>query len=168
MLGVIPRAATALFEKLDAGRPVMNNRNSMSGLRTPTRYSVNSMGSLSKPIEKNWTLHATYVEIYNEQLRDLLLPESVPQHERGAVTIREDVKGHILLTGLHKVEINSVDDLMGALNLGSMIRQTDSTAINAKSLPPPRSVLRICSRRKATSAFKRSIMATLSLSSDVC
>jgi chromosome segregation ATPase len=129
--GVIPRAATALFEKLDGARP--SNRNSMSGLRTPTRYSANAAAMLAKGTEKTWSLKATYVEIYNEQLRDLLLPENVPYNERGAVTIREDVKGHILLTGLHTVEIHSVEDLMAALNFGSMIRQTDSTAINAKS-----------------------------------
>jgi chromosome segregation ATPase len=106
----------------------------MSGLRTPTRYSMNAATAMmAKNAERTWTLKATYVEIYNEQLRDLLVPETVPLHERGAVTIREDVKGHILLTGLHQVEINSVDDLMAALNFGSMIRQTDSTAINAKS-----------------------------------
>jgi chromosome segregation ATPase len=131
VLGVIPRAGAALFEKLDGARP--SNRNSMSGLRTPTRYSANAAAMLARGAEKNWSLKATYVEIYNEQLRDLLLPENVPHNERGAVTIREDVKGHILLTGLHTVEINSVDDLMAALNFGSMIRQTDSTAINAKS-----------------------------------
>ncbi|KAG9243893.1 putative chromosome-associated kinesin KIF4B [Calycina marina] len=131
VMGVIPRAATALFEKLEGPRPT-NNRNSMSGLRAPARYSANPTG-MSKPVEKSWTLKATYVEIYNEQLRDLLVPDHVPQHERGAVTIREDVKGHILLTGLHQVDINSVDDLMAALNLGSSIRQTDATAINAKS-----------------------------------
>ncbi|TVY24952.1 Chromosome-associated kinesin [Lachnellula hyalina] len=131
VMGVIPRAAIALFEKLDDKLP-MSNRNSMSGLRTPTRYSTN-VAALAKSAEKNWTLKATYVEIYNEQLRDLLVPEHTPLHERGAVTIREDTKGHILLTGLHQVEINSVEDLMAALNFGSMIRQTDSTAINAKS-----------------------------------
>ena len=49
------------------------------------------------------------------------------------VTIREDVKGGILLTGLHQVEIKSLDDLLRALNFGSSIRQTDATAINAKS-----------------------------------
>jgi kinesin family protein 4/21/27 len=105
----------------------------MSGLRTPTRYSTNSAALLAKNAEKNWTLKATYVEIYNEQLRDLLVPEHTPLNERNNVTIREDAKGHILLTGLHTVEINSVEDLMAALNFGSMIRQTDSTAINAKS-----------------------------------
>ena len=49
------------------------------------------------------------------------------------MTIREDVKGRILLTGLHQVTIKSIQDLLAALNLGSSIRQTDSTAINAKS-----------------------------------
>jgi hypothetical protein len=34
---------------------------------------------------------------------------------------------------LHQVAINSIDDLLGALNFGSSIRQTDATAINAKS-----------------------------------
>lgn len=72
-------------------------------------------------------------QIYNEQLRDLLVPESIPQGERATVAIREDTKGRILLTGLHQVNINSTEDLLNALNFGSSIRQTDATAINAKS-----------------------------------
>ncbi|CAG8970659.1 hypothetical protein HYALB_00003413 [Hymenoscyphus albidus] len=132
LLGVIPRAGMALFEKLDGGRaPSSSSRN--SGIRSPLRYSMNAAGGLPKGTEKNWTLKATYVEIYNEQLRDLLLPDHTPLGERGQVAIREDVKGHILLTGLHEIEINSVEDLMNALNFGSSIRQTDATAINAKS-----------------------------------
>lgn len=73
------------------------------------------------------------LQIYNEHLRDLLLPESAIANDRSNVTIREDTKGRIILTGLHQVNINSFDDLIGALNFGSTIRQTDSTAINAKS-----------------------------------
>ncbi|RDL37253.1 putative Chromosome-associated kinesin KIF4B [Venustampulla echinocandica] len=130
VMGVIPRAATALFEKLE-GRPAVSNRN--SGIRTPMRYSMNAAAIMSKATEKNWTLKATYVEIYNEQLRDLLLPENTPANERGQVTIREDTKGHIFMTNLHQVEIHTVEDLMRALNFGSSIRQTDATAINAKS-----------------------------------
>jgi chromosome segregation ATPase len=73
------------------------------------------------------------LQIYNEHLRDLLLPDSTPFSDRNNVTIREDTKGRILLTGLHQVNINSFEDLINALNFGSTIRQTDSTAINAKS-----------------------------------
>ena len=83
--------------------------------------------------DRSWQMTATYVEIYNEQLRDLLLPEAAPAHERSAVTIREDVKGRIMLTGLQSVAINSIEDLLNALNHGSTIRQTDATAVNAKS-----------------------------------
>lgn len=130
LLGVIPRAATALFEKLDGpkGNP---NRGSMSQLRTPARYSAQIPARNNA--EKNWTLKATYVEIYNEQLRDLLLPEHIAAHERSPVTIREDTKGNILLTGLRQIEVNSVEDLLNALNFGSTVRQTDATAINARS-----------------------------------
>lgn len=49
------------------------------------------------------------------------------------MTIREDEKRRILLTGLTQVPINSVEDLLNALNFGSSIRQTDATAVNAKS-----------------------------------
>ncbi|KAL4930904.1 kinesin family protein [Aspergillus undulatus] len=130
-MGIIPRAAQLLFEKLEGPK---HNRNSSTGLRTPSRYSVSSTSSFGKSnVEKNWQLKATYVEIYNEQLRDLLLPDSVAATDRSAVTIREDTKGRIILTGLHQVNINSFEDLIGALNFGSSIRQTDSTAINAKS-----------------------------------
>jgi chromosome segregation ATPase len=38
-----------------------------------------------------------------------------------------------LLTGLTQITISSVEDLLGALNFGSAIRQTDATAVNAKS-----------------------------------
>ncbi|POR32517.1 Chromosome-associated kinesin KIF4A [Tolypocladium paradoxum] len=101
---------------------------STSQLRTPRGYGQqNILG------DRNWSLKATYVEIYNEQLRDLLVSDSTPINERGNVAIREDTKGNILLTGLRQVEIHSVDDLMSALNFGSTIRQTDATAINAKS-----------------------------------
>lgn len=130
-LGVIPRAAMAIFEKLGGGRPQQSNRSSMTGLRAPKRYST--LPAAVSTEDKTWTLKATYVEIYNEQVRDLLVPEHTPAHEREVVNIRENTKGHILLTGLHQVEIKTVEDLMAALNFGSMIRQTDATAINAKS-----------------------------------
>ncbi|PWY66084.1 kinesin family protein [Aspergillus heteromorphus CBS 117.55] len=131
-MGIIPRAAQLLFEQLEG--PSKPNRNSGTGLRTPSRYSVGSTSSFGKgSADKTWQLKATYVEIYNEQLRDLLVPDSTPQGDRGTVTIREDTKGRIILTGLHQVNINSIEDLMGALSFGSSIRQTDSTAINAKS-----------------------------------
>lgn len=127
--GIVPRAAQALFEKLQ-GIPVRP-----TGLQTPKRYSTQGLAGVAKPTgaPKTWELKATYVEIYNEQLRDLLVPESIPMAERPQVVIREDTKGRIMLTGLRQVPIRSAEDLLNALNFGSSIRQTDATAINARS-----------------------------------
>lgn len=126
-MGIVPRAAQTLFEKLNA----VSGR-TMSGLRTPKRYSTNPLAQ-SGQADKGWTLKATYVEIYNEQLRDLLVDESVAPADRATVAIREDTKGRILLTGLTQYDINSAQDIFDALNFGSTIRQTDATAINARS-----------------------------------
>lgn len=60
------------------------------------------------------------------------MPPELQHAERLPITIRED-KGHILLTGLREVVVNDVEDLLAALNYGSSIRQTDATAINARS-----------------------------------
>ncbi|TKA83660.1 hypothetical protein B0A55_00469 [Friedmanniomyces simplex] len=132
IMGVVPRAAQALFVKLN-GAPTRQ-----SGLQTPKRYSTQGLPTLASLAKANgagrsWELKATYVEIYNETLRDLLVPENVSHGDRSQVAIREDTKGRILLTGLNQVPINSVEDLLGALNFGSAIRQTDATAINARS-----------------------------------
>lgn len=129
-MGIVPRAAQTLFEKLNGApaRPA-------SGIRTPKRYSVHTsaQGNNGNSADRSWTIKATYVEIYNEQLRDLLVSESVPQSDRATVAIREDTKGRILLTGLTQTDINSADDIYRALAFGSSIRQTDATAINARS-----------------------------------
>ncbi|KAF1944480.1 kinesin family protein-like protein [Clathrospora elynae] len=129
IMGIIPRAAALLFEKLEGPNP----RAVSSGIRAPSRLSGMHNLSAKALASKNWQLRATYVEIYNETLRDLLLPDNAPLNERPQVNIREDRDGRILLTGLTQIPINSVEDMLGALNHGSSIRQTDATAVNAKS-----------------------------------
>jgi kinesin family protein 4/21/27 len=84
-------------------------------------------------IDKGWDMSVTYVEIYNEQPRDLLLPEDAPFTERANVQIREDPRGRIFVEGLNSVRVSTVEELMRVLNHGSAIRQTDATAINARS-----------------------------------
>ena len=66
-IGVVPRAAGSLFEKLE--RPPALKRSESSGLRTPTRYSVHStqglasMAKTNASADKNWQMKATYVEV---------------------------------------------------------------------------------------------------------
>lgn len=62
-LGIIPRAAQALFDKLDGPKHNRNGSTS-TGLRTPQRYSMSSASSFTKQgAEKNWQMKATYVEV---------------------------------------------------------------------------------------------------------
>ena len=128
--GVVPRAAQALFEKLEGATQ------KQSGIQAPKRYSTHALPTLNNMAQggqKNWQLKATYVEIYQEQLRDLLVDETVPEKDRVHPAIREDTKGRIVVTGLTQVTINSAEDLYNALNFGSSIRQTDATNINERS-----------------------------------
>jgi hypothetical protein len=63
--GVIPRAASLLFEKL-TGTTQHRATMSGSGLRAPARYSTAGLGALqsaSKAMDRNWQLKATYVEV---------------------------------------------------------------------------------------------------------
>ncbi|KAL2419486.1 Kinesin-like protein KIF21A [Exophiala dermatitidis] len=134
MKGVVPRAAQYLFDHLNNGGPAHNRQN--SGLKSPTRYSMTSVNQLKQnsrsSADRAWEMSVTYVEIYNEQPRDLLLPENAPFMERANVQIRED-RGRIFVEGLNSVRVSSFEELIRVLNHGSAIRQTDATAINARS-----------------------------------
>lgn len=61
LAGVIPRAAAALFQHLGASQ--LDNRNSLSGLRAPKRYSTMSTPAAPKGKEPDWIMKATYVEV---------------------------------------------------------------------------------------------------------
>ena len=70
LIGVIPRAASVLFQKLQPPS-LKRSGSSGSGLRTPTRYSMHgtqglaSMAKAQSQPDKNWQIKATYVEVRN-------------------------------------------------------------------------------------------------------
>ncbi|KAF7722803.1 hypothetical protein EC973_002687 [Apophysomyces ossiformis] len=162
--GIIPRAMSALFERLEeqrrgssnmSRRPSFNNLQTASGLRTPRKTPSTaklrpasmitpprrgSSPSLPTPPPEEaamdskaprYTVHVSFVEIYNEELIDLLNP--VPHSERSPVTIREDTKGHIYWTGVKEVAVGSTEDVLRYLQMGTQNRATGSTDMNAKS-----------------------------------
>lgn len=71
LIGVIPRAASVLFQKLQGPPSLKRSGSSGSGLRTPTRYSMHgtqglpSMAKAQSQPDKNWQIKATYVEVRN-------------------------------------------------------------------------------------------------------
>lgn len=86
----------------------------VSMIAPPRRGSSSSLSTSStQPLSEKstkYTVHVSFIEIYNEELIDLLNP--APPHERAPVTIREDTKGHIIWTGLKEVPVGSTEDVL--------------------------------------------------------
>ena len=84
--GIIPRAITEIFTQIDK--------------------RVESAGNKLQIDAQN-----SYIEIYNEELIDLLVGDLSPG-EKPQVTIREDKAGHIIWSGLREVRVNNASDVM--------------------------------------------------------
>ncbi|KAG0334155.1 hypothetical protein BG000_008585 [Podila horticola] len=107
--GIIPRAMNQLFR--EAKRPPIQN---YPGYKVPGLKT---------------TFRVSFVEIYNEDLIDLLVKGDF----RPPVTIREDTKGNIFWTGVQEIVVSSVEEVIHLLWFGSQNRQTHSTEMNEKS-----------------------------------
>uniref|UniRef100_A0A5K3FPF9 Kinesin-like protein n=1 Tax=Mesocestoides corti TaxID=53468 RepID=A0A5K3FPF9_MESCO len=96
-VGIIPRAIVSLFDQI--------------GNRTDSEFSV----------------EAQFIELYNEELRDLLTPK------KNAVKIQEKLGGGIYLSGATSVKIQCVSDALQLIRAGGQSRSTGSTKMNAQS-----------------------------------
>ncbi|KAF9139383.1 hypothetical protein BGX30_008019 [Mortierella sp. GBA39] len=106
--GIIPRAMSQLFYEARRPPPVY------PGFKVPALKT---------------TFRVSFVEIYNEDLIDLLVKGDF----RPPVSIREDAKGHIYWTGVQEIVVSSVEEVIHLLWFGSQNRQTHSTEMNEKS-----------------------------------
>ncbi|KAJ1922704.1 hypothetical protein IWQ60_006352 [Tieghemiomyces parasiticus] len=101
--GIIPRAIHTLFQFL----------------------------SLQPPAWTTYQVSVSYLELYNEDLIDLLAAyEGVA---RPPITIREDPRGRIYWSGVREEPVYSADQVFRILEAGSQIRQTNTTDMNEKS-----------------------------------
>lgn len=103
--GIIPRAIADIFGQI--------------------KQAQNKSGAV------NYTAKVSFVEIYNEELIDLL--NDAAGADRPLVQIREDKAGNILWSGLKEPKVQSVADVMNLLLQGSAIRRTNETGMNAQS-----------------------------------
>lgn len=70
-----------------------------------------------------------YVEIYNEEIRDLLHPETPSKQMR----IRENEKGQVIVQGVQALGVTSSEDVYRYLAMGNACRTTGKTLMNAHS-----------------------------------
>ncbi|WAR03106.1 KIF27-like protein [Mya arenaria] len=98
--GIIPRAVRQMFDLMSIDKSVS--------------YSVK----------------VSYIEIYKEELQDLLEMNS---GDKPDLHVREDDKGNTVIIGAREVDCECLDDVMGLLESGSAARHTGSTNMNEKS-----------------------------------
>lgn len=77
--------------------------------------------------EFDYTVVITYVEIYNEMIRDLLLPS--PSY----LDLRDDPEKGIVMSGVTEFKAESTDQVMNLLLLGNKRRTTEATNANQTS-----------------------------------
>ncbi|CAM4626221.1 unnamed protein product [Caretta caretta] len=80
-------------------------------------------------LEWEFTLKVSYLEIYNEDILDLLSPS----RERSQISIREDPKEGIKIVGLTERDVACAQDTVLCLEQGNNSRTVASTAMNSQS-----------------------------------
>lgn len=78
---------------------------------------------------KIFELRLSYLEIYNETIRDLLKPDTLPQR----LVIREDSNNKIFVSNLSYHTPNTVQEVMDLVIQGNMNRTTSPTDANSTS-----------------------------------
>ncbi|KAM4050745.1 kinesin-like protein KIF27 isoform 2-T4 [Anomaloglossus baeobatrachus] len=77
----------------------------------------------------DFTVKVSYIEVYKEDLRDLLELETNVKD----MHIREDEKGNTVIVGAKECQVESADEVMSLLEAGSAVRHTSTTQMNERS-----------------------------------
>uniref|UniRef100_A0A665XC01 Chromosome-associated kinesin KIF4-like n=1 Tax=Echeneis naucrates TaxID=173247 RepID=A0A665XC01_ECHNA len=113
---------------------------SMGGTYTSAQENDPSVGVIPRVIRRifeererrtdcEFSLAVSYLEIYNEDILDLLCASK----DKPAISIREDPKDGIKIVGLTERHVFSAQEMVGCLELGNSARTVGSTAMNAAS-----------------------------------
>ncbi|XP_032663629.1 kinesin-like protein KIF21A isoform X2 [Odontomachus brunneus] len=108
IVGIIPRAINHLFNGIADKQERARERAQM-----PPEFKVT----------------AQFLELYNEDLKDLLEPGG----PRGGARIHEDTTGNIHLAGVEPRVVTSPEQALEYLRLGALSRTTGSTQMNTQS-----------------------------------
>ena len=108
--GLIPRFMASIFQLLAQKK--------VSAVTNPP----NDM-----PVLQDFQVHATFLEVYGEDVHDLL------DRDRKTLPLRDDAKGGVVVTGLTSLAISSADQALDVLNQGTLNRTTAATLMNLTS-----------------------------------
>ncbi|XP_045436041.1 kinesin-like protein KIF27 isoform X3 [Pipistrellus kuhlii] len=107
--------------------------------------------NISENPSTDFKIKVSYIEVYKEELRDLLELETSVKD----LHIREDEKGNTVIVGAKECLVESADEVMSLLEMGNAARRTGTTQMNEYS---SRShaifTISICQVEKNTEAAK--------------
>lgn len=117
------------------------------------------VGELST--EKVTEISLSYLEIYNETIRDLLAPDATP---KGGLMLREDSNQAVSVAGLSSHHPRNVEEVMDMIMRGNQLRTMSPTEANATS-SRSHAVLQInvAQKDRNASVEEPHTMATLSI-----
>ncbi|XP_037669691.1 kinesin-like protein KIF19 [Choloepus didactylus] len=104
----------------------------MLGMDTEPGIYLQTLTDLFQAIEENsvnmdYRVSMSYLEIYNEVIRDLLNPAS------GFLDLREDSRGSIQIAGITEASTSNAQEIMQLLTKGNRQRTQEPTAANKTS-----------------------------------
>lgn len=89
--------------------------------------------------ETEWSISGSYVEIYNEEIYDLLNYDGFSNtvnfrtRKENAASLRDDKDGSIMICGIKEERIESEEELFILLERGARKRATGATLMNDES-----------------------------------
>jgi len=129
--GVIPRLNDDLWTKLQEKQVELDKQRSQSAATTET------------PGETKFMITASFLEIYNEEINDLLNPtgkslasssSSAAGHKKHKkLQIRESPELGIYVEGLYELVVHSAEDLLRLIQKGNNFRHVAATNMNEQS-----------------------------------
>ncbi|XP_016068445.1 PREDICTED: kinesin-like protein KIF19 [Miniopterus natalensis] len=104
----------------------------MLGMDAEPGIYLQTLSDLFRAIEEtrgnvDYSVSMSYLEIYNEMIRDLLNPSS------GLLDLREDARGSIQIAGITEVSTSNAQEIMQLLTKGNRQRTQEPTAANGTS-----------------------------------
>jgi len=130
--GIIPRAVSLLQSRLSSAEP----------------------GS--------YELYTSFLEIYNEEIIDLLnrSQQADCRSRKGILAVREDAQGGIFVTGIKEEQCATANSILECLRNGSLCRTTKSTQMNLVS-SRSHAILTISLRRRMEDGSGKSAVSKL-------
>lgn len=85
----------------------------------------------------DYSMKVTFLELYNEEITDLLAPEDVPksmeERPRKPISLMEDSRGCVVVRGLEEETVYSANEIYSLLERGAARRRIADTLLNKRS-----------------------------------